>query len=127
VAKVEKSRKQGKTPPSWPKLLDDIVAKNTRVVLETESGARVILMPEKDFLRLGRPATAADPAGTDRLTQRELGILALAADGVSGARIASQLGLAPNTVAQHLVSVRRKLSVSTTAAAVEVTRASALL
>jgi DNA-binding NarL/FixJ family response regulator len=77
-------------------------------------------------------ATSGEPSApaatnTDRLTKREIGILALVASGKSGTQVAADLSLAPNTVAQHLVSVRRKLGVSTTAAAIEVARESGLL
>jgi DNA-binding CsgD family transcriptional regulator len=104
-------------------MLDDIADAHTRLVLETPAGARVVVMSEADYLSL---RTGGDGSGakspTKPLTGREVEILSLVAKGNSGAAIAAQLGLAPNTVAQHLVSVRRKLGVATTAAAVDIAR-----
>lgn len=53
-----------------------------------------------------------------RLTAREAECLGLVAEGRTGASVAELLGLAPNTVAQHLVAVRRKYGVRTTEQAV---------
>ena len=61
------------------------------------------------------------------LTGRETQILLLARDGLTGREIATALHLASNTVAQHLVNVRRKLGVRTTAAAVAQATAHGLL
>ena len=50
-------------------------------------------------------------AGTDRLTEREREVLALLADGVPNAQIASRLRVSANTVKFHLGNVYRKLGV----------------
>lgn len=125
MAKARKADE--KSHPSWMKILDDLAASRTHLVIETSSGARVVLIAEEQFLRLGAAPSGAQQITADRLSKREVEILGLVAQGNSGTQIASELGLAPNTVAQHLVSVRRKLSVATTAAAVEVARRSKLL
>jgi DNA-binding NarL/FixJ family response regulator len=136
---VAKTRKQGgknqsaaKVQPTWNALLDDIAASDAPLVLETPSGARVVLVSEREFLNRGQSKGESPPptpvaTSTARLTKREIGILALVAEGKSGSQVATELSLAPNTVAQHLVSVRRKLGVSTTVAAIEVAKSSDLL
>jgi DNA-binding CsgD family transcriptional regulator len=57
-----------------------------------------------------------------QLTVRERQVLGMVADGMTGAGIADKLGLALNTVAQHLVAVRRKYGVRTSLAAVDLAR-----
>lgn len=52
-----------------------------------------------------------------RLTERELMTLQAVRQGGTGAQIAERMGVATNTVAQHLHSVRRKYAVSSTAQA----------
>ena len=55
----------------------------------------------------------------DKLTDRELEVLELVADGMSNREVATQLFLAPTTVRDHVQSVMRKLEArSRTAAAV---------
>ena len=56
------------------------------------------------------------------LTERERQILARVAAGQTGRETAEDLGLAENTVAQHLASVRRKYGVHTSLAAVQAAR-----
>jgi DNA-binding NarL/FixJ family response regulator len=125
---VAKSRKTDeKSQPSWTKLLDDLATSNSHLVIETPAGARVVLIAEAAFLHRGTETAAAAKAPPDRLSKREVEILALVAEGKSGTQVAAQLSLAPNTVAQHLVSVRRKLSVTTTAAAIDVAKRSKIL
>ena len=57
-----------------------------------------------------RPATQQNPAG---LTQRELEVLALVADGLRNAEIAARLVLSDRTVAHHVGAILRKLGVRT--------------
>ena len=52
------------------------------------------------------------------LTERELQILRLVADGRTNASIAHALGVSPRTVAKHLEHIYRKVRVSSRAAAV---------
>ena len=54
----------------------------------------------------GRPAGAAAAAG---LTQRELQVLRLVADGLSNQQIAASLYVSEHTVHRHLANIRRKL------------------
>jgi DNA-binding NarL/FixJ family response regulator len=125
VAKARKTDE--KSHPSWMKLLDDLATSKAHIVIEAPSGGRVVLVSEVEFLRRGSETAATPKVTADRLSKREVEILGLVAEGKSGTQVAGQLGLAANTVAQHLVSVRRKLNVGTTAAAIDVAKRSALL
>ena len=58
----------------------------------------------------------ADAFGS--LTPREIEVLALAADGLSGRELADELALSPATVKTHLKNVYMKLGVNSRAAAV---------
>ena len=107
---------------SWPQLLDE-VAGGHEVVVTTAAGRRVVVVAEERLLAL----RAATPGSPRALTDRELEVLRCVAEGATGGAVARHLGLAANTVAQHLVSVRRKLGTSTTAAAIAVARDTGLL
>ncbi len=108
---------------SWPRLLDDVAAGDGEVVLTTADGRRVVVIAEERLLAL----RAASSGSLRPLTVRELEVLRCVAEGATGSAVARRLGLAANTVAQHLVSVRRKLGTSTTAAAIAVARDTGLL
>ena len=109
--------------PSWTGLLATIASGGQRLVLETPSGERVVLLSERELLALEEANRAARPTeGPGRLTARETEVLQLVAEGWSGVDIASRLGLATNTVAQHLAAVRRKFDVPSSAAAVVAAR-----
>jgi len=56
-------------------------------------------------------STAAAPALTEPLTERELEILRLGASGIAVEEIAARLFLSPNTVKSHLTHVYAKLGV----------------
>jgi DNA-binding CsgD family transcriptional regulator len=60
----------------------------------------------------GRP-----PKDTAGLSERELEVLRLVAEGLTDAQVASRLYLSPRTVGFHLRSVYRKLGVPSRAAA----------
>ncbi|WP_432520798.1 LuxR C-terminal-related transcriptional regulator [Kineococcus sp. SYSU DK006] len=101
-------------------------------------GVRLVCLTEDAFTRLTGATGAAGAAGTPggatpeagpsrpaavRLTPREREVLLLVATGRTAAGAATVLGVAVNTVSQHLVGVRRKYGVSSTRAAVERARA----
>jgi pimeloyl-ACP methyl ester carboxylesterase/DNA-binding CsgD family transcriptional regulator len=73
--------------------------------------AGAVLMAVSDFIRLGdypiehRPSRAADAA----LSERELEVLRLVAEGMSNEEIAGRLALSPHTVHRHVANVRAKL------------------
>lgn len=107
----------------WPHLLDAIASGGHRMVLESASGGRVVLISEREVERLEEAARAARPASGTILTARESEVLLLVEGGLNGAQIATRLGLSTNTVAQHLSSARRKYGLRSSAAAAAAARA----
>jgi DNA-binding NarL/FixJ family response regulator len=109
---------------TWLALLDSVAQGNCEIIIKSASAGRAVVVSEQTLADLRRRAgEASDRADSTPLSPRELEVLALAAKGHTGVTIANMLGLAVNTVAQHLVSARRKLGVRTTRAAVEAVRA----
>jgi DNA-binding CsgD family transcriptional regulator len=70
-----------------------------------------------DLERLDRLATTGAPAGSGRLTGRELEVLRLVAAGETNHAIATTLHLAEKTVHRHVSNIYTKLGVSSRAAA----------
>ncbi|MGH3419060.1 MAG: response regulator transcription factor [Streptosporangiaceae bacterium] len=66
----------------------------------------------------GQVLTAMAGSGLAGLTEREIQILRLVADGRTNASIAQTLGVSPRTIAKHLEHLYRKLGISSRAAAV---------
>jgi len=66
----------------------------------------------------GQVFTAMACSGLADLTEREIQILRLVADGLTNASIAHALEVSPRTVAKHLEHIYRKFGVSSRAAAV---------
>jgi DNA-binding CsgD family transcriptional regulator len=69
-------------------------------------------------LHYDAPARADEPRSQSPLTSRELELLRLAADGLSGPQIAEKLVLSPATVRTHFANIYGKLGVGDRAAAV---------
>ena len=79
-----------------------------------ESGPAIIALE----LNQNQQIAASD---TNRLSERELEVLRLAANGMSNKEVGAKLFIAPTTARDHMQSVMRKLNVrSRTAAAVAV-------
>lgn len=99
------------------------------VVIEDATGARFVLVPETRYRALEAAAhsTTTPRAAVVSLTAREQQVLQMVADGCPGSIVADRLGLAPNTVAQHLVAARRKYGVRSSAAAATLARQQGLL
>jgi DNA-binding CsgD family transcriptional regulator len=99
------------------------------VVIEDATGTRFVLVPEARYRALEAAAhcTTTPRAAVVSLTAREQQILQMVADGCPGSVVADRLGLAANTVAQHLVSARRKYGVRSSAAAASLARQQGLL
>jgi pimeloyl-ACP methyl ester carboxylesterase/DNA-binding CsgD family transcriptional regulator len=70
-----------------------------------------ILAAMSDFIRLGRYASepVEAPAPETALSERELEVLRLVAEGLSNEEIAERLSLSPHTVHRHVANVRAKL------------------
>ncbi len=87
------------------RLLDE-----TRAVARRLGAAPLAACAEALAARLG----SARPAG---LSEREIQVLHLVADGLTDAQVADRLSLSPRTVSQHLRSIYNKLGVNSRAAA----------
>lgn len=96
-----------------------------RVVVECGNAPRIVMISEPALARLEGRGLA--PPEEVRLSERETEVLRLAATGRTAEQVAAELGVARNTVVQHLAAVRRKLGVRTTRAAVERARAAGVL
>jgi pimeloyl-ACP methyl ester carboxylesterase/DNA-binding CsgD family transcriptional regulator len=70
-----------------------------------------VLTATSDFIRLGRyPFEAVEPELADAtLSDREVEVLRLVANGMSNEEIADRLALSPHTVHRHVANVRAKL------------------
>ncbi|HEX5995084.1 MAG TPA: AAA family ATPase [Jiangellales bacterium] len=67
-----------------------------------------------------RPATRANPAG---LTERQVEVLGMLAEGLSNAQLASRLFISPKTVDHHVSAILTKLQASSRTEAVHLARA----
>ncbi len=68
-------------------------------------------------LPAGKPLPAARPAYPDSLTEREVEVLRLVAQGLTDAQVAEQLVISPRTVNWHLTAIYSKLQVTSRSAA----------
>ncbi|HEX6337297.1 MAG TPA: AAA family ATPase [Jiangellaceae bacterium] len=71
-----------------------------------------------------RPATRANPAG---LTERQVEVLGMLAEGVSNAQLASRLFISPKTVDHHVSAILTKLQASSRTEAVHIARARGII
>jgi DNA-binding CsgD family transcriptional regulator len=65
-----------------------------------------------------RELVPSAPRDRWNLSERELDVLRLAADGCSNAEIGERLGISPHTVHRHMANVRAKLGGDSKAAVV---------
>lgn len=97
----------------------------------TVGRARLVCLTEESFERLAGRTSSPIPSESGsravHLSPREEQVLRLVGDGLTAAEAAAVLGLAVNTVSQHLVSTRRKYGVTSTRAAVAAARRSGQL
>ncbi|NIZ91923.1 helix-turn-helix transcriptional regulator [Kineosporiaceae bacterium B12] len=103
--------------------MDGVALGDRRVVVEDAAGNRFVLLAESSYRALERTREGAPARASVTLTGREREVLQLVADGCPGSVVAQRLGLAANTVAQHLAGVRRKYGVNSSAAACVAARA----
>ncbi len=90
--------------------IDDLVTEeNVRAYFEKQNFERAA------FLRLVE--TCNEPSPLEKLTERELEVLELLAEGLTNSQIAERLFISANTVKRHLKTVFEKLEVSNRAAA----------
>ena len=111
-------------------MADTVTGTAQPVVIEDAIGTRFVLVPEARYRALEAAAhstTTTPRAAAVSLTARERQVLQMVADGCPGSVVADRLGLAPNTVAQHLVAARRKYGVRSSAAAASLARQQGLL
>jgi len=66
----------------------------------------------------GQPANAPGGPPNGTLTQREMEVLRLVANGLSEREVADRLFISPHTAHRHLSNIRLKLNATTQAAAV---------
>lgn len=82
-------------------------------------GLHLIAFAPADWLEHEPAATEADlPDASAALTPREIDVLALAADGLSGPALARELVLSPSTVRSHFANIYTKLGVQNRGGAV---------
>ena len=112
----------------WGDVLRTVADGDRRVVVEDSAGNRFVVVSESRYRALEEAERSSGPARPGvTLTAREQEILQMIAEGCPGSVVAERLGLAPNTVAQHLASVRRKYGVRSSAAAALAARADGLI
>jgi len=112
--------------PGEASLLDAVLAVAARegiAVVATEAG-RIVCVPQERYDALTGGSAATGPV---TLTPREAQVLRRVARGDGTAAISRDLGVAVNTVAQHLVAVRRKYGVRSSTLAVEAARRDGLI
>jgi pimeloyl-ACP methyl ester carboxylesterase/DNA-binding CsgD family transcriptional regulator len=86
--------------------------------LPWHGSAEQTLTAMAEFLDLPTPAVRPqDVTGIDELSGREREVLALVAEGLSDADIATRLFLSPHTVHRHVANIRRKLGLRSRSAA----------
>jgi len=95
------------------------------ILLAIRSGKRGLIMMEPDLLRevLGPGSVRAaesDFETVEELTDREVEVLRMLAEGLANKEIASRLGISDHTVKFHISSILAKLSVSSRTEAVTV-------
>lgn len=95
-------------------------------LVDTDAG-RVVCVPQARYDALSDGSDGSGRPGPVTLTPREAEILSRVARGDGTAAISSDLGVAVNTVAQHLVAVRRKYGVRSSTLAVEAARRDGLI
>lgn len=110
----------------WGQVLQRVANGEVRLVLATPDGKEAVLVGKRWLDRLEQQASSAG-TGTVRLSGREVEVLLLIDDGLTATAAAGRLGLAVNTVHQHLTMIRRTLGVRSTSEAVAAARKAGLL
>jgi DNA-binding CsgD family transcriptional regulator len=103
-------------------LLDAVAAQLSSALKTAERSSRFLRSRSLAMGRLGAEEEQAAEARAKDLRPRELAILRLYAEGLATEQIAELLVLSPHTVRTHVRNARRRLSVSSRAAALELLR-----
>ncbi|MGI4895546.1 MAG: helix-turn-helix domain-containing protein [Janthinobacterium lividum] len=112
----------------WSQVLQTVTDGGRNLVVEDAAGNRFVVVPESRYRALEDAQRSVGPSRPGvTLTVREQQILQMISEGCPGSVVAQRLGLAPNTVAQHLAAVRRKYGVRSSAAAAAAARADSLI
>jgi DNA-binding NarL/FixJ family response regulator len=102
-------------------LLKDVRGDQLVDAIRAVSRGESVLHPviaRKVMQRFGGPGSGTVDAAVDALSERELDVLKLAANGLGNDAIAIQLGVSPRTVQTHLSNVFSKMGVSSRTQAV---------
>lgn len=111
----------------WEELLRRVASGQARIVIRPVDGGEPAVLVGRRWLE-GLEQTVLDRApGAVRLSPREAEVLDLAAARLTAGQTARRLGLAVNTVNQHLAAARRKFGVTSTAEAITLARRAGLL
>jgi DNA-binding NarL/FixJ family response regulator len=100
-------------------LANDATATDIVAALIAAAAGLVVVQPEIASLLISAPRLPLAPA-QQALTQREIEVLRMLAEGMSNKRIAHQLYLSEHTVKFHISSIFAKLSVSSRTEAVTI-------
>ncbi|KAA0232940.1 MAG: Transcriptional regulatory protein DegU [Acidimicrobiales bacterium] len=96
-------------------LLKEISIEEVADAIRAVQGGQSLVTPSMaskllvEFTNLSKRADSPDHAGTPRLTDRELEVLRLVAEGMSNRQIAEELGISENTVKNHVRNILEKL------------------
>lgn len=118
-------------PPAdlpWSQVTRFLLAVGQQLELQDADGNSFVVLTRHRYDELQAAAstaarTAAVVVPRATLTERERECLQLVSTGLTTADVAQRLGLAQNTVAQHLASVRRRYGVRSSLAAAAAARA----
>jgi DNA-binding NarL/FixJ family response regulator len=97
-----------------------VVLRTLRAVAQGEAlfGPAIARRMMSFFSGLGPAAKSAPPLALPELTERELEVLTLIAQGLSNTVIAERLSLSPKTVGNHISNIFSKLQVADRAQAI---------
>lgn len=111
----------------WAELLRRVAAGEAQIVIRPVDGGEPAVLVGRRWLEVLEQAAVDQSPNPVRLSRRETEALDLAAARLTAAQTARRLGLAVNTVNQHLAAARRKFAVTSTAEAIALARRDGLI